>query len=47
MRASAAYRLQVAAGLLRRCWLETRADQPIAAANLSVWGAVPREAATS
>ena len=37
MRASAAYRLQVAQNLLRRCWLETRADSPLAEAVLNVW----------
>ena len=37
MRASAAYRLQVAQNLLRRLWLETRADSPLAPAATSVW----------
>ena len=37
MRASAAYRLQVAQNLLRRCWLETRADSPLPEAALNVW----------
>lgn len=37
MRASAAYRLQVAQNLLRRCWLETRADAPLPEAALNVW----------
>ena len=37
MRASAAYRLQVAQNLLRRCWLETRPDQPLPEAALNVW----------
>ncbi len=38
MRASAAYRLQVAQNLLRRFWLETRADAPLVAREASVWG---------
>jgi xanthine dehydrogenase small subunit len=29
MRASSAYRMQTAQNLLRRCWLETRADDPL------------------
>ncbi|MCE9660379.1 MAG: xanthine dehydrogenase small subunit [Burkholderiales bacterium] len=37
MRASAAYRLQVAQNLLRRLWLETRAEAPLAPAATSVW----------
>ncbi len=37
LRASAAYRLQVAQNLLRRLWLTTRADAPLAADALSVW----------
>ncbi|MDP1901878.1 MAG: xanthine dehydrogenase small subunit [Rubrivivax sp.] len=37
MRASAGYRLQVAQNLLRRCWLETRADAPLPESALSVW----------
>ncbi|HET9645860.1 MAG TPA: xanthine dehydrogenase small subunit [Burkholderiaceae bacterium] len=37
LRASAAYRAQVAAQLLRRFWLETRPDQPLAAVRLDVW----------
>ena len=37
LRASAAYRQQVAANLLRRCWLETRPQQPLPPAALSVW----------
>ncbi|WP_310384563.1 xanthine dehydrogenase small subunit, partial [Roseateles sp.] len=36
-RASSAYRMQVAQNLLRRLWLETRADAPLAASDLSVW----------
>jgi xanthine dehydrogenase small subunit len=42
MRASAAYRLQVAQNLLRRCWLETRADAPLPEAAVNVFA---REAA--
>jgi xanthine dehydrogenase small subunit len=37
MRASAAYRLQVAQNLLLRLWLETRASDQLADAALSVW----------
>jgi xanthine dehydrogenase small subunit len=37
LRASAGYRLQVAQNLLRRFWLETRADSPLPAAAVSVW----------
>jgi len=37
MRASAAYRLQVAQNLLRRLWLETRAEAPLGAHATSVW----------
>ena len=37
MRASADYRLQVARNLLRRAWLETRAQAPLAAAAASVY----------
>lgn len=37
MRASAAYRLQVAQNLLRRGWLETRLEAPLAEAALNVW----------
>jgi len=37
MRASAAYRLQVAGNLLRRFWLETRAEAPLGEADVNVW----------
>jgi xanthine dehydrogenase small subunit len=37
LRASAGYRLRVAQALLERYWLETRADAPLAAAEVSVW----------
>jgi xanthine dehydrogenase small subunit len=39
LRASADYRLQVAQNLLRRLWLETRPDAPLAPEALSVWAA--------
>ncbi|HEY4957103.1 MAG TPA: FAD binding domain-containing protein, partial [Caldimonas sp.] len=42
MRASAAYRMQVAQNLLRRFWLETRANAPLAAAETSAWSAMVR-----
>ncbi|MDQ6629544.1 MAG: FAD binding domain-containing protein, partial [Pseudomonadota bacterium] len=37
VRASASYRMQVAQNLLRRFWLETRATNPLAVAETSVW----------
>jgi xanthine dehydrogenase small subunit len=37
MRASAAYRLQVAQNLLQRLWFETRADAPLREAEVSVF----------
>ena len=37
LRASAAYRLQVAQNLLHRLWLETRADDPLPPQALNVW----------
>ena len=37
MRASAAYRLQVAQNLLLRFWLETRADDPLPESAVNVW----------
>ncbi|OWQ93490.1 xanthine dehydrogenase small subunit [Roseateles aquatilis] len=40
LRASAGYRQRVAANLVRRFWLETRANAPIAAEAGSVWQAV-------
>ena len=43
MRASAAYRAQVAGNLLRRLWLETRVADPLPVHALSVW----TEAATT
>ena len=40
MRASAAYRLQVAQNLLRRFWLETRPNAPLTASESSVWSSM-------
>jgi xanthine dehydrogenase small subunit len=37
MRASAAYRAQVAGNLLRRFWLETRRENPLAEREVSVF----------
>jgi xanthine dehydrogenase small subunit len=37
MRASAAYRLQVAQNLLRRFWLETRPIDPLPESAVNVW----------
>jgi xanthine dehydrogenase small subunit len=44
MRASAAYRLQVAKNLFRRLWLETRSEAPLAEPETSVWSAMPHVA---
>jgi xanthine dehydrogenase small subunit len=44
MRASAAYRLQVAQNLLRRLWLETRPASPLVTAQTSVWSALAHAA---
>jgi xanthine dehydrogenase small subunit len=44
MRASAGYRLQVAQNLLRRLWLETRADDPLPAGATSVFATMPHRA---
>ncbi len=41
MRASAAYRLQVAQNLLQRLWLETRAVDPLPLDATSVWAVMP------
>lgn len=41
MRASAAYRLQVAQNLLQRFWLETRATEALASEATSVWSVMP------
>ena len=40
MRASAAYRMQVAQNLLQRFWLETRSSQPLSLNETSVWNAM-------
>ena len=45
MRASAAYRLQVAQNLLQRFWLETRATDPLPLAATSVWSVMPHDVA--
>jgi xanthine dehydrogenase small subunit len=37
MRASATYRMQAAQNLLRRFWLQTRANQPLRDSELNVW----------
>ena len=39
LRASASYRRRAARNLLKRLWLETRADAPLAASETSVWSA--------
>ncbi|WP_404300187.1 xanthine dehydrogenase small subunit [Alicycliphilus denitrificans] len=41
MRASSAYRLQVAQNLLRRLWLETRPDDPLDTGATSVFSVMP------
>jgi xanthine dehydrogenase small subunit len=41
MRASAAYRLQVAQNLLQRFWLETRTSDPLPVQATSVWSVMP------
>ena len=41
MRASAAYRMQVAQNLLQRFWLETRTDQPLPSTLTSVFSTLP------
>jgi xanthine dehydrogenase small subunit len=40
MRASAAYRLKAAQNLLRRFWLETRAEEPLAALDVNAFSCV-------
>ncbi|MEO6032081.1 MAG: xanthine dehydrogenase small subunit, partial [Burkholderiaceae bacterium] len=45
MRASAAYRMQVAQNLLQRFWLETRATDPLALEATSVWSVMPHDVA--
>ncbi|MBC7395564.1 MAG: xanthine dehydrogenase small subunit, partial [Variovorax sp.] len=41
MRASAAYRLQVAQNLIQRLWLETRTQNALPIEATSVWSAMP------
>jgi xanthine dehydrogenase small subunit len=41
MRASAAYRMQVAQNLLQRLWLETRSTDPLPVDATSVWSVMP------
>ena len=43
MRASAAYRLQVAQNLLQRFWLETRTDNPLPSTATSVFNVMPHD----
>ena len=43
MRASAAYRLQVAQNLLQRFWLETRAENPLPSTATSVFSVMPHQ----
>ncbi len=43
LRASAAYRMKVAQNLLKRFWLETREQAPLAASAASVWRAISLE----
>jgi xanthine dehydrogenase small subunit len=47
MRASADYRMQVAQNLIQRLWLETRADDPLATEETSVWSVMPHAAAAA
>ena len=46
MRASASYRMQSAQNLLRRFWLETRVDSPLATSDVSVWSSMPHQVVT-
>ena len=43
MRASAAYRLQVAQNLLQRFWFETRAENPLPSTSTSVFSVMPHQ----
>jgi len=43
MRASAAYRLQVAQNLLQRFWLETRTEHPLSSSATSVFSVMPHD----
>ena len=45
MRASSAYRLQVAQNLIQRLWLETRATNPLGSDATSVFSVMPHAAA--
>jgi xanthine dehydrogenase small subunit len=47
MRASSAYRLQVAQNLLRRFWYETRAEDPLPISATSVWSVMPHTLAST
>ncbi len=47
MRASAAYRLQVAQNLLQRFWLETRAENPLPSSATSVFSVMPHAASAT
>ncbi|MDR7334811.1 xanthine dehydrogenase small subunit [Roseateles asaccharophilus] len=47
MRASAGYRLRASANLLRRFWLETRRDAPLAIGQTSVWSVMPHLTVTA
>jgi xanthine dehydrogenase small subunit len=44
MRASAAYRLQVAQNLIQRLWLETRTADALPSDATSVWSVMPHAA---
>ena len=46
MRASAAYRMQVAQNLLQRFWLETRTENPLASSATSVFSVMPHAVLT-
>jgi xanthine dehydrogenase small subunit len=47
MRASAAYRLQVAQNLLQRLWLETRVENPLPTSATSVFDVMPHQTAVA
>ena len=47
MRASAAYRLQVAQNLLQRLWLETRVENPLPSSATSVFSMMPHASTAS
>ena len=46
MRASASYRMRIAKNLLRRFWLETRTQSPLAHADVNAYAAVQKEPQT-